>query len=464
MKKNSILHKIITICLFTGLFLYFPCTLSGQDNNTRPLGPPPGGPPPGGGKGGFPPQGMPGMPPGNSSPYKLDGTYMLNNGNTVTEENKKVTSDKEDVSAIWVTKESKLILNSPLITTTGESSSADNSSFFGLNAAVLATEKSEVNINGGEIITSGLAANGLFAVGEGSVVTMTGGKIHATGGNAHGVMATLGGTVVLNDVNIYTRDQSAAAIATDRGSGTIDVSGGYYETEGFRSPAIYSTGQITVNNATFIAKGAEAIVIEGENTVTSNNSTLEGNRECGAMIYQSFSGDAEGRKGKLDINGGEFTCSEGPLLYVTNAEAEVCFNNVKTNADSGILAKVSQGNWGVQGSNGGHLKLSTKNQHLKGDIMVDAISSATIFLQENSILAGKITNASVILDKSSKWEVTAESVITGFTNSDGISGNNISNITGNGFTVYYDSSADGNQSLNGKTYTLVNGGSLTPLK
>ena len=71
-------------------------------------------------------------------------------------------------------------------------------------------------------------------------------------------------------------------------------------TAGSGSPVIYSTGDITLENSTGKATGAQMVVIEGKNTATVTNSTLEcsgkGNRNnvdnCGIMIYQSMSGDA----------------------------------------------------------------------------------------------------------------------------------------------------------------------------
>jgi hypothetical protein len=45
--------------------------------------------------------------------------------------------------------------------------------------------------------------------------------------------------------------------------------------------------------------------------------------------------------------------------------------------------------------------------------------------------------------------------------SEGISGDSIPNIIGNGHTVYYDKNK-GSSALDGKTYTLTNGGKLLP--
>ena len=98
--------------------------------------------------------------------------------------------------------------------------------------------------------------------------------------------------------------------------------------------------------------------------------------------------------------------------------------------------------------------------------MVDAISSATLNLSDSSTLSGAINSAhtaksvALTLDSSSKWIVTGASYLTTLTDTAGISGTTITNIVGNGHTVYYSASA--NPSLGGKTYTLGGGGSLVP--
>lgn len=48
--------------------------------------------------------------------------------------------------------------------------------------------------------------------------------------------------------------------------------------------------------------------------------------------------------------------------------------------------------------------------------------------------------------------------LTNLTDSSGISGTTITNITGNGHTVSYDASLAANSALGGKTYSLVGGG------
>ncbi len=61
-------------------------------------------------------------------------------------------------------------------------------------------------------------------------------------------------------------------------------------------------------------------------------------------------------------------------------------------------------------------------------------------------------------DATSNWNVTEDSYLTSLTDTGGISGTTITNITGNGHTVYYNVSAC--PDLNGQAYTLNGGGYL----
>ena len=82
----------------------------------------------------------------------------------------------------------------------------------------------------------------------------------------------------------------------------------------------------------------------------------------------------------------------------------------------------------------------------------------------NSTLTGTVNGAAMTLDKNSKWNVTDDSILTSLSNAAGISGTTITNIYGNGHTVYYDKKLSENKALGGKSYKLKGGGNLKPAK
>jgi hypothetical protein len=279
-------------------------------------------------------------------------------------------------------------------------------------------------------------------------------------------MASAGGSITATDLTVNTTGPNGAPIATDRGGGTITANGGTYTSSGTDSPAVYSTGTITLDGVKGTATGAEAAVVEGSNSITATSSDLSGAKKWGVLVYQSMSGDATGVKGVYTQTGGSLTAAEGPLFYVTNSNATITLSGVALTAPSGVLVNAAAGSWGTSGSNGGVVVLDAKGQVLTGNVVVDAISQATIELASGSSLSGAVNAAgtaksvTVRLDATSTWNVRGDSTVTVLDDAAGISGTSITNITGNGHTVHYSASA--NPTLGGKTYSLAGGGQLVP--
>jgi hypothetical protein len=319
-------------------------------------GPDQGGGGPGGSDGpGGGPGGPGGGPGGSRAAAKLSGAFTVD-GTTQTVADKALASDAADVSGVYVVNGGNLVLSKVTVTTTGNTSSQENSSFFGQNAGVLVDKNSRVAIYGGSISTTGGGANGLFAYGAGAFASMNGGSIIATGEGGHGVMASGGGSLAITNVDMTTELIHGGVVATDRGGGTIWVSGGKITSHGQDSPGIYSTGDIRGENATFIATGSEGAVIEGRNSITLKNCEMSGALKCGAMIYQSFSGDAEGQEGTFSMDGGSLSAAQGPLFFVNNTRGMIHLKDVKVSTASGVLVNAAASRWGRSGSNGGHVE------------------------------------------------------------------------------------------------------------
>ncbi len=443
------------------------CISPGMAQQEPPLGPPPDGM----SQGSIPPNGTvpANAPPGQTgqdarSSYTLSGAFTVD-GKTEVVENEVFTSDKTDTSAIYVTNKGTLTLKNPTIITSGNTTSNDASSFYGLNGAVLVNNGSSVSISGGSITTTGTGANGVIPTGEGTTVTLSDMNITASGGGGHGVMATLGASLTLTNVDITTSGKNSAPVATDRGSGTVTVTGGKIRSSGIDSPGIYSTGVISVTDADIISTGAEAAVIEGVNSINLENSSLTGGvaKTGGVMIYQSFSGDADIGTGTFSMYGGTLNSTDGPVFFVTNTDAVIHMSSVALSSFSDELVRAAATKrWGTEGENGGHVTFYADNQSLSGLITADDISSADMILQNGSTLSGTLTHTGLTLDSTTTWNVTGDSELTFLVMPDGITGDSIAGIIGNGYTVTYDAAYEENQALGGKTYLIQNGGVLKP--
>ena len=421
----------------------------------------------GGAGGGTPPTGGQGGTAGGGSTSPVIGTgAYTQSGGTSTKSGVSWSAASSNESGVLVKSDGQLTLKHVNVSTTGSSSSSDDSSFYGLDAGVLAINGSHITQIGGSVTTIGNGANGVFAYGSGSSVLISGATITASGQYAHGIMSAGGGKISASNLDVTTSGASSAAVATDRGGGNIAVRGGMYVTRGMNSPGIYSTGTIKVSGGTYNAQGAEAAVVEGANSVTAVDASLTGHINRGVMIYQSMSGDAQGTTGVFSESHGSLTALSGPLFYVTNTSGTVHVTSVRLTVSSGVLLDAAAGNWGTAGSNGGTATIDAVKQVLVGAVDADSVSSATLNLTDGSSLKGAVNSSNtakrvtISLDKTSRWTVGATSYVTVLDDSAGLQGSSITNIVGNGHTVHYDSAA--NPSLAGKTYTLVGGGELVP--
>jgi hypothetical protein len=408
----------------------------------------------------------PGAPPGGTTSATVApaGTLTVTGG-TESRTAVSITASAADTSGVLVTGGGTISLGDVSVSTTGSSSSTDESSFYGLAAGVLATGGSTITMDGGSIVTSGSGANGAFASETGSTVVLCRVSVEATGAVGHGIMAAGGGAVSALDLTVATTGTNGAAIATDRGGGTMVVQGGTYTTAGADSPVIYSTGTVSVDGIAGTATGAEGAVIEGSNSITVTNSTLSGAVKSGVMLLQTMSGDSSGSDSHFSMSGGTLANEAGPLLFVTNTTGTVTLTGVAATAGSGVLLRSAADRWGTSGSNGGNATVLAVRQALSGDVVVDALSSGVLDLSDGSSLTGAVDSdhtgrsVTVRLDASSTWTVTADSYVTTLEGAV-TDGTDVVNVVGGGHTVHYDSASS--PALGGRTYALAGGGTLTP--
>jgi hypothetical protein len=312
---------------------------------------------------------------------------------------------------------------------------------------------------------------GIYASGEGSSITLVNGTITTNGSTAHGVFATHKGVVAVKNVTIITRGEHSSALATFKGNGTVTAVGGTYTAFGEYSAGIYSAGDISVSGVICKSELDRAAVVEGGSRITLKDSILWSREMGGVMIYQSFSGDSLVGPSRFEMTGGSISSDDGPLFYVTNTTGSIILKQVDLYAPSGILLEVLKGEWGSdlvwsKPVQGGTLTLVAENQVLSGDIIVDEFSSVIATLKNGTTLTGAINadnqgkDVRLTLDADSTWLVTADSYVTTLTFYDGMSEAGVTNIAGNGHTIFYDKGAS--PALGGKAYDLPRGGKLMP--
>ena len=382
---------------------------------------------------------------------------------------KKITSDENiasgefsstnaDENAISVSGDITATLSGITVTKTGDSDGGDNTSFYGTNSAIIAKGGANLTIKNANITTDATGANGVFSYGgsattnnsssDGTTVNISDSTITTSKDNSGGIMTTGGGVMNAENLTITTAGTSSAAIRSDRGGGTVTVNKGTYKTTDKGSPAIYSTADITVKNATLIATASEGAIIEGKNsitlenvTLTDTNSSLNGQSTTykNIFLYQSMSGDAATGKAVFTAKNSTITTNKGDTLYVTSTTAEINLENntIVNNDDTGNFLRIQKDSWGNSGSNGGTVTLNMTNQKATGSIVVDSISKLTMNLTNGSSFSGAFNSdnageVELTLDSSSSITLTGDTYVKSLTNADASN----SNIQTNGYKLY----------------------------
>jgi hypothetical protein len=332
------------------------------------------------------------------------------------------------------------VIEDSTIEKTAGNYSGDNASFYGTNSGVHTYEDADVTITGSTVHTNATGANGVFAYGD-STITISDSIVDTDGSASGGIMVAGGGTLYATDCYVTTEGGSSAAIRSDRGSGLMVVNGGSYITNGTLgtgSPAEYCVADITVSNATLVAKNAQAMCFEGRNPGKIYNCYLEGNytasdddEASNVMVYQSMSGDAEEGTSYFTMVGGVLKAvntenlENYKMFYTTNTYCYISLSNVEMiypetyNAFLLCACNTNMRGWGTAGANGSECVLYCIDQDIQGDIIFDTWSYLDCYFTQGSVATTAFVQredngdrgCSVYLDATSQIILTGDSTV-----------------------------------------------------
>ena len=364
---------------------------------------------------------------GGGAPGGFDGSSEVTQGESATTlsedgtySGETYTSTGDDENALRIDGAAVTLSGIAVEKSAGATSNTENGDFYGMNAALLATNGATVTIENATVTSSAQNGNGVFSYGSGTTVNISDSTITTTADNSGGIQTT--------------------------GGGTVNVDGGTYTSNGYNSPAVYSTADITVKNAVLTANNSEALVIEGKNSIALENCTVTGNMSDtqgassdenvhNVMIYQSMSGDADVGTSVFSMTGGSLTAKNGDMFYVTNTHCLLTLSGVtleNEDADGALLRVVGNSatrGWGTAGSNGAQVEFTADGQTLSGDIIVDSISTLTMTLKNGSAFTGTINvvenaeggaavenNAAVTIEEGCTWTLTGDCTLSTLVN------------------------------------------------
>ncbi len=385
------------------------------------------------------PAGAPGAAPGARREYTSNGAP----GNALEVSGKKAAYDRIAVTKIGDgTEESEV--------------NADN-------AAISVKNGAQAAISDAEIETNGTYAYGLGSVGSGTTVEISGSTIFTSAPYSDGIRAFSGSSAAASKLEITTHGDYSPALHADGEQSELTADGGRYSAYGILSPAVESSGSLTVSDAELSAIVSPAVIIDGPHDVTLVNCTVTGDHtrtaadihpstyltyqrgsnyvdinEYQAVLFYQTSGDADGKSASFTMNGGTLNCKYG-AVFRAYSSVDLNLNDVVINPYDSNLLTASQG----AGSSGANVNFTAENQQLNGNFTISSGSTMNLTLKDGTVFNGAINPNSSYggevyadLEGDAQWTLTSDSYLSGLTCS-------AHAINLNGFTLM----------VNGEAYT-----------
>ncbi len=301
-------------------------------------------------------------------------------------------------------------------------------------------QRSTASVSNSTIILTGNGTAAVYATGS-STITLNSVNITSAGTNSIGLAAVTnflggrpGGSSIVNATNVsvtMTGNNSPAAYVGSGGQMTLDgttlttgVAGD--PTQGVSSYGISIDGGVaTLSNVgiTTTGAGAHGAHVQVGGTLELIGSTIAVTGPGANAIFTTLGTAAN--PNEISVTRGSLSSAHADLIQATNAHSNITLNALTASSSLGnLLLNINSSstvNFVANGSTltgdtfiqGGSTANITANSSVwTGNILTDETSTAQINLVANSVLTGMIDPASLAVDGTSTWNVTADSILS----------------------------------------------------
>lgn len=285
-----------------------------------------------------------------------------------------------------------------------------------------------------DVGSDSISHSGIYYVDE-TTDESDSGSYASTASDENVVLVVNGGILSMSSADVnklgdatgeFSSGQNAAFAVTTQGSCTL--TGSNVTTNAFGAYGLYVSGA-----------GSTLSAIDNYIVTAANSSPALVAADGGTMTFTGGTVATEG--------------SDSPVI-ILSGDSAVSITSANLSAISDDLLMVLSGD----------CVINADAQALSGTVSILEDATLTMNLTNGSTFTGAFgdslpASASISLDASSVWVLTADTNVTAFADED----ITYQNIESNGFSIYYDSNAPQNAALNGQSYALSGGGFLVPL-
>ncbi|WYZ33850.1 hypothetical protein EsH8_I_000126 [Colletotrichum jinshuiense] len=341
----------------------------------------------------------------------------------------------------------------------------------GYNSAILAGEGTTLRFSG-RIETHNGAIN-IYATGAGTTTALDAPRLYSSGPGAIAIFSVREASLNVTDLRHCSGGFRSPTLA----GLNIDSRGGVAHTTGPGSPLVYSLGRIMSYNLTGWADESPAVIMEGAQYVHINGSSLTSGK-IGGFLFFDWSIASKHATGTLEAPFLNLTVRDGPAFYLATFSADIVLMNARvdnpseilllsdTNTVSRDLERVEPQLWSGNPISSNSSLTVMASDEISGDVVTRGGCTVVLHLLVSSKWEGG-ANASLVngrggltvqIDETSTWTVAKNSFVRGLS----VVGGDLGRIVDQGNTVAYDRGAPESAWLQGRTYSLQNGGQLQP--
>ncbi|MCD8090343.1 MAG: S-layer homology domain-containing protein [Clostridiales bacterium] len=395
----------------------------------------------------------------------IDTNYLVD-GVEASLKDERVSVEDRGKSGIIITNGGSLDLSDSSVSKSGDSASSVNTGTSGVNSAIIVRDGSKLSADSVSINTNGKYSNGISVLDGGNTVILEGCDIATVGNNSASILVVDNSVVSVLNTTIKVKGTGVPAVSFNGEEGTYTIKNSEINGLGEDVQAVTTAGNLTLVGSKLSSDDSVGLQSIGNTTVNIDDTEFD---TAGAFIEitdTSKNASDHTTKNTTNITDCDLTTDskDTPIIDVVNVNSDIYITGC-TFTSAGMLLRSRIDKSVNAYAKGADTTITFDNQDAEGTIVSNTNASVTVVLKNGSFLKtalnpGQSGTANLVLSSSDdKIQLTGDCYIGYIENHGDYS---FSNIADKGYCIYYDSNLDENDWLDDDTYSLPNGGVITP--
>lgn len=373
---------------------------------------------------------------------QASGVNTIEDAQTLTA---RLDSAQPDQSVVLAKGLASATLSQSILNKTGNSTNLDNTMRYGINAAILGTPGSTINVLGTVLNTNAVGAPAVAVSGENATASVTDSDVTALGDSSPLFMALDHGSVSVSNGLQKTLANSSPIFYVDA-NGSVTADSSVTETNGLASPTLLNAGTFNGSRLSMASNtSSAAVLIPGSKTTLANCAITMNGLDSDSGMEGAFVARTDGRWEKAQ-GLTELTLNSCSFSYIGRADHPNGAAFAVRDSDFVLNMNASMQLTGfttlVQAERS-KVTINAVTQVVYGNINGDENSEVNITLTGASGLGGSINSdqrmktAVLHMDASSTLALSSDIYLTEFVNENPAG----TNIITNGFHIYVNGQA-----------------------